>query len=214
MEVRPAGASAVIVQRVQPADAEWFLEWQRGVAAAAEAHAGYRATEVYPADGQHDPWVIVMHFSDANALQAWLQSPTRAQWLDKLRDKSSDFQVKAMPVGFGAWFAETARQVGGPPGWKIVISVVLALFPTVILLAVFPGPYLAKIGFALSMLIGNFLSVSILQWVVSPPLNKVLQPWLAANSEKDRAYSIGGTVVILLVMAGLVVLFNLLGIGS
>src|SRR5262249_46517507 len=57
---------------------------------------------------------------------------------------------------------DSPQSHSAPPSWKIVMTVVLALFPTVMLLAVFPGPYTAPLGFAAAMLIGNFLSVSIL----------------------------------------------------
>jgi antibiotic biosynthesis monooxygenase (ABM) superfamily enzyme len=215
VEVRPSGASAVIVQRVRPADADWFLEWQRGVSAVAETVAGYRATDVYPpADGQQSEWVIVIHFDNAGSLQAWLNSSVRAQWVEKLRARAGEFEVREMPAGFGAWFSEHAQPANAPPSWKIVVTVVLGLFPTVMLLAVFPGPYTAALGFAASMLIGNFLSVSILQWAVSPLLDRVLRPWLKANSANDRAFSISGFVVILFVLAALVLVFRLLGIGE
>ena len=189
------GASAVIVQRCGPRHGHWFLEWQRGVTAAAEAVAGYRATDVYPPAGAlQQEWVIVIHFDQASSLQAWLDSPVRAQWVEKLRARAVDFDVKSMPAGFGAWFSAQAQPADGPPDWKIVVAVVLALFPTVMLLTVFPMPYAAPLGFAASMLIGNFLSVSLLQWAVSPALNRVLGPWLRANSDKDRAFSIAGLV--------------------
>jgi antibiotic biosynthesis monooxygenase (ABM) superfamily enzyme len=191
------------------------MQWQRDITAAAEGFAGYRATDLYPpADAQKDPWVVVIHFENPATLQAWLDSPVRAEWIAKLRDKGKDFELETMQAGFGAWFVEHGRKGGGPPAWKIVLTVVLALFPTVMLLAVFPMPYFAPLGFAASMLIGNFFSVSILQWIVSPPLNKILQPWLRANSEKDRATSIGGTVAILVVLVVLVLVLRLLGIGE
>jgi antibiotic biosynthesis monooxygenase (ABM) superfamily enzyme len=96
----------------------------------------------------------------------------------------------------------------------MVVTVVLGLFPTVMLLAVFPGPYTACLGFAASMLVGNFLSVAILQWVVMPALTRVLDPWLKATSDKQRAFSVVGMLLILLVLVGLVFIFRALKIGE
>jgi antibiotic biosynthesis monooxygenase (ABM) superfamily enzyme len=69
MEVRFCRASAVFVQRVGAGDADWYLDWQRGVNAAAERFAGYRGTDVYPpAPGSDGDSVVVIHFEDEKAL--------------------------------------------------------------------------------------------------------------------------------------------------
>lgn len=186
------------------------MEWQRGVAGAAEGFAGYRGTDVYPpGDSRRDEWVVVIHFDDEKSLQGWLNSSVRAQWVEKLQAHVGDFELKALPGGFGAWFAGHAQgPAAPPPSWKIALTVLLGLYPTVMLLTLFPGPYTEPLGLALAMLIGNTLSVAILQWVVMPVLNIVLTPWLRANSEKERAISVGGLFLILLVLAGLALLFR------
>jgi antibiotic biosynthesis monooxygenase (ABM) superfamily enzyme len=73
-------ASAVIVQRIAPDDAAWFLDWQRGIDDAARQFAGYRGSDVYPpSDGQGDEYVVVIHFDNETSLRQWLGSPVRAQ---------------------------------------------------------------------------------------------------------------------------------------
>ena len=128
MEVRVSSASAVVVQRVPAAGAEWFLEWQRGITAAAEGFAGYRGTDVYPpADSQRDEWVVVIHFDDEKSLQQWLGSPVRAQWVEQLRARVGDFELQALPGGFGPWFASLPRRPATvPPPWKMALTVLLA----------------------------------------------------------------------------------------
>ena len=59
------------------------------------------------------------------------------------------------------------------------------------------------------MLISNVLSVSILQWVLTPWLNRWLGPWIRANEESQRAFSLGGLAVILLLLLGMTFLFRL-----
>ena len=190
------------------------MDWQRGITAAAEGFAGYRATDIYPpAEGQEDHWVIALHFDDEKSLQQWLSSPVRAQWVEKLRAKASEFDVKVLPGGFGAWFAGLKRGAqAAPPAWKMVVSVVLGLFPTVVLINLVAGPELSKLGFAFSMLIGNFLSVSILQWGVMPRLTRLLSPWFNADMAGRRAFSLAGLVAILLILVVLAILFRLTGI--
>ena len=217
MELRSSGASAVIVQQIQPGDAAWFLEWQRGIAAAAENFPGYKGTDVFPPTESHQKeWVVVIHFEDDKALREWLSSPIRAQWVNKLPAQAGEFERKALPGGFGPWFAGLARQRDAvpPPSWKVALTVLLGLYPTVMLLTLFPGPYLNPLGFAVAMLIGNALSIAILQWAVMPVLTTVLDRWLKANEAKQRVVSIGGLLAIICLLGILVILFRLANVGE
>jgi antibiotic biosynthesis monooxygenase (ABM) superfamily enzyme len=210
MKVR--GASSVIMHRAPPDRIERFFELQRGITKAAATFSGYQGTDVYPpADRQQAEWVVVIHFEGLPALQHWLDSPVRAEWVEKLRAEMGDFSLKSLPSGFGAWFADLDKrsEVALPPGWKMALTVLLMLYPTVMLLAIFVVPHVSTLGLAVSMLISNTLSVSILQWVVQPALDSLLGPWLSANEKRQRAYSIGGLVVILILLGGMAILFRL-----
>ena len=175
MEVCVARASAAIVHQVPPAAVDWFLDWQRNIMAAAEQFPGYQGTDVYPpAGGQRNEWVAVIHFEDDESLERWLNSPVRAQWVDKLRAEVGEFELKKLPGGFSAWFARLNAPADEIPSWKMATTVFFGLYPTVMLLTIFVAPYTSWMGFSYSMLIGNALSVSILQWIVVPMLMKPL----------------------------------------
>ncbi len=196
-----------------PERVERFLELQRGITQAAEVFRGYEATDVYPpTDSQDANWVVVIHFDGPESLQRWLDSPVRAEWVEKLRNEMGDFRLKSLPTGFAAWFAGLVNGSKGglPPSWKMALTVLLALYPTVMLLAIFVVPYLNPLGQAVSMLISNALSVSLLQWAVMPVLEKLLGPWLRANEERQKAYSLGGLVVLLVLLGGIALLFHLI----
>lgn len=211
MEVRIARASAVVVQHVPTVLADWFMEWQRGVSGAAVDFEGYRGTDVYPPnDGRRDEWVVVIHFDDEKSLQGWLGSSVRAQWVKRLQAQVGDFDLKALPGGFGSWFVGLGQGSDGvtPPPWKMALTVLFGLYPTVMVLTLFPGPYMQPLGTAFAMLIGNALSVSMLQWAVMPVLNKLLAPWLKANSHQRRAFSVAGLFVVLVLLACLALLFR------
>jgi len=212
MQVHGAQASSVIVHSLPPERVERFLELQRGITQAAEGFRGYEATDVYPpTEGQDANWVVIIHFDGPETLQRWLDSPERAEWVAKLRNEMGDFRLKSLPTGFGAWFAGLVNESpeGLPPSWKMALTVLLALYPTVMLLAILFVPYISPLGLAVSMLISNTLSVSILQWAVMPVLEKLLGPWLRANQARRRTYSLGGLVVILALLGGMALLFRL-----
>jgi antibiotic biosynthesis monooxygenase (ABM) superfamily enzyme len=211
MEVPGSRTSSVIVHKVPPDRAERFMEWQRGVTQVTADFPGYQGTEVYPpADRRQPEWVAVVHFDAPEDLQRWLDSPVRSEWTAKLRSEIGDFRLKTMPTGFDPWFAEFVRgpEEGLPPSWKMALTVLLGLYPTVMLLAWFVAPYTSHLGLALSMLISNTLSVSILQYAVMPVLSARLGPWLHAKPDRGKAFSVGGLAVILLLLGALTVLFR------
>jgi len=211
LEVHAARASTVITQHIPPGASEAFLEWQRGLSAAAAEAPGYQTTEIYPPAGGQEPWVIVIHFDDPKTLRDWLDSPKRAGWLAKIPCEFRDFRLKTLPSGFGAWFAGTVEgpEVPLPPKWKMALTILFTLYPTVMLLSIFVGPHINPLGLAVSILVSNMMSVSILQWVVQPALDPVLGPWLRANEGKQRAYSLGGLAVLLLLLGGMALMFHL-----
>ena len=212
VRVRDARASSVIVHRVPPEKVEQFLELQRGINEAAAAFPGYQATDVYPpVEGHQSEWVVVIHFDDAESWQRWFDSPTRAEWIGKFRNELGDFRLKTLPAGFGAWFAGLVNDpdVAPVPSWKVALSVLLALYPTVMVLTICVRSPLTPLGLAASILVSNALSVCVLQWVVTPVLRPALRPWLQANGDRQRAFSLGGLVAILLLLAGMVMVFRL-----
>jgi uncharacterized protein len=211
-DIRGARVSTVVVQRVPANLVPRFLECQRALTEAAKRFPGYQSTELLPpADERPEEWVGIIHFDDQQSLQRWLDSPVRAEWVQKLRDEIGDFQLKTLPSGFGVWFAGLATGPEGkpPPSWKIAMTVLLGLYPIVMLLFVLIGPYLNPLGVAAAMLISNTISVAIGQWVTLPLLTNGLRPWFDANTPDKRLVSIGGLVLMWLFLGGLVVLFRL-----
>jgi antibiotic biosynthesis monooxygenase (ABM) superfamily enzyme len=211
MEVCIARASAAVVQHVPPTAVEEFEQWQRGVTAAVERFPGYQGTDLYPpTTGSNDEWVTVIHFEDDQSLQGWLNSSVRAKWVEKLRASVGEFELRSPTGGFSQWFTDVNQVAKRPtPGWKMVVTVVCALYPTVMLLSIFVGPHTSRFGLAVSMLIGNIMSVSCLQWIVMPVLTRILAPWLEANEGRRTAFfSLFGFAAISLFLAALTVLFR------
>jgi hypothetical protein len=62
-------------------------------------------------------------------------------------------------------------------------------------------------------LVSNISSTCILQWAVSPALNRVLAPWLRANGPKNRRFTLVGLLVILAALSLMLALFRLVVTG-
>jgi antibiotic biosynthesis monooxygenase (ABM) superfamily enzyme len=204
-------ATSVVVHDVPPAARERFLELQRGITLAVEPFAGYRRTDIYPpSDGDSTQWVIALQFDDQESLQRWLESPERAEWTKKFSAEMGEYRVKTLPGGLGQWFANSADGSAAklPPSWKMALTVWLGLYPTVMVLTLLVAPYTRSLGTAVSMLIGNALSVSILQWAMMPTLTKIFRRWLRAPQSAGVAFHLAGAVVILTALGGMAILFR------
>jgi antibiotic biosynthesis monooxygenase (ABM) superfamily enzyme len=187
-----------------------MLEWNRGITRAAEAFPGYQATDVYPpSEDRPEEWVFLMHFDTVKNLQAWLDSPQRAEWTSKLPDEIREFRLKTLPSGFAAWFAGQAEGAG-LPHWKVFLLVLVGLYPTVMVLTLFLSPHTARFGLAVSLLIGNIASCAFLEWLGSPVIGLMLGPWLRARGKEGRRRNLVGTVWIVGALAAMTALFHFL----
>jgi uncharacterized protein len=208
-DVRSTEASTVIVHHVPPHVSEQFVEWENEITALVKQSPGYVKTEAYPpCDGHSDQWVFVLTFTDQDSLNRWLKCPQRAAALAMMPTEMGSFSMEKMPAGFGAWFADLDRDGNAAddlPGWKMVMIVTFALYPTVMLQSLFVTPWLIGwLGMAFTMLILNFVCVSILQWGLVPPLMTALRRWLITPFSKAPLLNVCialGMAVILVCLA-------------
>lgn len=174
---------------IDPADQDAFLAWQDRVTDAERQFPGFRGSELYrPVPGVQDEWTVLYRYDNDQHASAWLESDQRQQLL-RDGERFNDFRLHRISSPFGSWFAppdgdeEQERQ----PDWKTALSVLVALYPTVVLLTlaiseIWPaGPLWA------TLLVGNICSVSLLTWLVMPVVTRVLRFWLVPGRQMTRA---------------------------
>jgi len=204
-------ATAVVVQTVPPEKSDEFLEWQRGITRDASHFPGYKYTEVYqPVTGAKDEWVTVVRFESNPLLEAWIKSPVREKWVDDLKKRFGEFTLKRVG-GFDGWFSNAEDPDEKIPDWKMVITVVAALYPTVMVLTYLLNPFLKSLPFPGQMLIGNIASVSFLQWVAMPLLTWSLSSWLRPTKATGLRITFAGLAGILASLALMLWLFISVG---
>ncbi len=202
MAVRVAQASTVFLHHVPPAAVERFLAIEQSFATAVEQFPGYESIDIYPpTDPASTEWAVVMHFTDAALLQTWLASSERAELVAKVQSEIGEFQLETLANGFATWFTNR-KQPNAPPGWKMVLVVLLGLYPTVMTLTLTVGRVTFPLGLALAILIGNALSVITLQYIVMPRLTRIFGPWLQGRR------TLAGALVIAGLLAGLATFFH------
>ncbi|MEX1364340.1 MAG: antibiotic biosynthesis monooxygenase [Nannocystaceae bacterium] len=190
--------TVVVSRRVEPGHEHDFERWQRGITKAAEAFAGFLGSESFrPVPGVQDDWVIVFRFASPATLQAWLDSPERESWIDEARPWAQQVAMHTVGGGLGGWFPlgpTAAAASAAPAKWKQSLAVLLALYPTVMLLTMFVSPRLdALVPQPVSMFLSNLASVAILTWLMMPATTRLLRPWL--RSRDLRATVLGAGLV-------------------
>jgi len=172
--------TVVVSHPVSPPDEDAFLDWQDRVTDAERGFDGFRGAELFrPVAGIQEEWTALYRFDSDEHLDAWLESPERQRLLDEGK-RFRNFSLKRISSPFGSWFAPPDGEAGGeaPTQWKTAFSVLVGLYPTVVLLTLAISAIWKKAELWESLLIGNVLSVSLLTWVVMPVVTRALRFWL------------------------------------
>ena len=206
-------AGMVISTHVRPGHEKVYRAWQDRIDAAAARFPGFVGHELFPPiPNLQEDWVAVVRFETAGQLEAWIQSDVRARLVDEAERHWEHARVEKIGGGFPGWFAGGGRHVGEgfiPPSWKQALTVLLVLYPTVMLLTRYLSPALGFLPFAEGMFVGNLASVAILTWLLMPVANRALAFWLAPpRSALSEAIGIG---VVLAGYAVAIAIFSRLG---
>jgi len=76
-------ATVIIGQKVLPGSEQEFEAWQKGMNAEASKYPGFLGAEINPPTAVQPDWVVVYRFDSVANVQAWINSATRQEWLDR-----------------------------------------------------------------------------------------------------------------------------------
>jgi antibiotic biosynthesis monooxygenase (ABM) superfamily enzyme len=179
----------VVSHPVDQADQGAFLAWQDRVTDAERQFPGFRGAELYrPVPGVQDEWTALYRYDTDEHASAWLESAERQRLLRE-GDRFREFQLHRISSPFGSWFAppDGDEEQAGPPSWKTGLSVLVGLYPTVVLLTLAISEIWPKGPLWATLLVGNICSVSLLTWVVMPLVTRALRFWLVPGRQLSRA---------------------------
>jgi uncharacterized protein len=195
-----------------------FTEWHKALTQLAQSFAGFVRMDLGPplpcTDGVVK-WYSVVHFDSPRHLNRWLTSGDRKTQIATGRHLMRAYRFKSFTTGLEGWFSQEAGDTEqsslGPPAWKQVLSVVLGLYPTVMVqMLVFSALGIMKSWSpASAMLANNLITSIILTWVVMPVISKRLSFWLRpAYRLPIRRVDWQGTAIVLVAFLGMVILFD------
>lgn len=168
--------TAVASFRVRDGAEEDFLDRYRHLQSVLVGFDGFVRTElVEPLDGTQDDTVIVFSFADRDHLDRWLASSERAEILagiDPLLDGERTINVVG---GFAGWFAGADST---PKRWKQAALVLLALYPTALVIGAVRELVAPDLAVPVATFIGNAVGVGVLSWWLMPWLTRSFDGWL------------------------------------
>ncbi|MFF4407193.1 antibiotic biosynthesis monooxygenase [Streptomyces sp. NPDC001404] len=216
-ERAPEAITAVISHEVRPGQEQRFLRWQAKALKAQEKAPGFMGSELFKpvqgVQGVQERWVVVFRFDTREHLDAWLASDVRAELLEEGRNCFASYDVRKVGSAFSGWFRfGEGAQGRAPPNWKQAMSVLLALYPTVMVLNLTEGAELNGVGVPgyIGLFIGNMLSVSALTWLLMPLVNKALAFWLVPARACGRRVDLVGAAVVVLCYLVTIAVFGLI----
>lgn len=196
----PPQGCAVFTHRVKRHQREPFLDLQAQVASVAKTFDGYSSTTVLPSTVDPDIWTTIVRFDSEANLNLWLRSESRAKLLPQVRDLlEEDYSTATARTPFGA----VVRLVGGAPvtspTWKMVMLVVLVLFPTVTILLSFWNKLMTDLQVppGIGSVGSQLIATSLVTWLWMPWISRIFTWWIdPIDGAKGKRSVIGAAVVV------------------
>lgn len=212
------GYSSVVIEYTVPRQKGWaFRRWHAQFIRSARRSPGFvRADRHRPLSCKDGAlkWYWVVHFDQPEHLNQWLASKPREEILQKGRDIFESYRFKSFTTGLEGWFSKrsgTEFDSLGPPAWKQILSVVLALYPVIMIQDRIFGYFgiLEDWSMASAMWVNLMITSCILTFVVMPFVVKLLDFWLQpAHQDVSVRAQVVGTTATLLAMGAMVLIFN------
>lgn len=173
----PEPVTAVASFRVHPGNEGRYAEFHQRLLARLGAFPGFLRSELFvPVEGVQDETVVVFAFDSREHLDAWLGSDERRHMLAEIEPYLDGERTINVVGGFAGWFG--APGMANVRRWKQGAMVLLAIFPTTLIVTRLRIIVLPDVHWVLGVLIGNVLGVIALTWLLMPRLTRWFAGWL------------------------------------
>lgn len=185
-----------------------FIETAERLARLERVRPGYEGSSVFEPVDHNPTWSSVIRFRTQDQLDAWLASPELSGAIpERHAQLSADSQITTAS-SFGSTVRVTDGHAAVTPAWKTTMTILLVLYPLVVVLSLYVNPWLAVIAPApwLSLFLSLAITMALVTWVLLPLVMRMLRRWLdpAATSRVTALGAVavcGGYALLMLVFA-------------
>jgi uncharacterized protein len=172
--------TAVIYHLVKPGREQLYEQWLHDTSVVAQQFAGYGGVSfVRPTDLSHPEYTIILKFDCCQHLKAWMNSPIRKSWIDKVKPLVQSDQTVQVLTGLETWFTLPGKLVQQPPKrYKMAILTTLAVFVIAQIMGLVVAPALTSLHFLLQSFLLTVFTVFVLTYVVMPRVTRLFYGWL------------------------------------
>jgi uncharacterized protein len=203
------GVTIVSSHRVLPGREPQYRSACSDMHRVAARFPGFGGAEILAPGPESDEHTVLLRFDTQQNMDRFLESEERADGRKAIYEHTLGHRTKVVPTGFGHWFAFNAEDGLEAPAWKQAAIVVLALFPTVMVISLTVGAWLGanRTPLPVVVLSSNVIVTVILTWLAMPIVTRLMAWWLTPRCVGVKT-SLGS--VVLLAGYGLELLFFLL----
>ena len=183
-----------------------FLESLDKIQKVESTYPGYLGvTLLEPVPAVQPQWTSMVRFDSREHLEDWANSEDRQALLAEIIASGAKVETDIVGSSFGSWFNFNMKDGLTTPNWKQWLTVLLGLYPTVMLLgfvtALLPGgsqnlAFPSGEYFYVNLWLGNLMSTFILAFAVMPLLSRLLRWWLVPQAA--RLITLWGTALVIL----------------
>ena len=211
--------SSLVTEHIVPKGRDFaFRRWHTRLVEITKHYDGFLRCDLCPPLRCKDPvvkWYYIIHFDSPEHLDQWMESSDRKQLLESGQEIFSAYRFKSFTTGLEGWFSmqsgSSENQGLGPPRWKQILSVVLGLYPVVMIQAILFSVLriMQSWSLASSMIINNLITSLILSLFVMPFVSQRLKFWLQpAYLPISRKTNLIGTVIVFTSLGLMVLVFT------
>jgi uncharacterized protein len=172
--------TAVIYHLVKLGREEVYEQWLHDISAVAQQFSGHAGVNfVRPTDLSHPEYTIILKFDCSQHLKAWMDSPIRQQWMEKVKPLVQKDQSVQVLTGLETWFTLPGKLVQRPPKrYKMAILSILGVFAVAQVLGLMVAPALTSLSPLLRSFLLTIVNVFVLTYVVMPRITRLFYGWL------------------------------------
>jgi uncharacterized protein len=183
------GATVVITHRLRENKQTEYERWLEEISPICKAAPGHLDWSIVrPIPGLTETYTIIIRFDTEANLRGWMESPTRARLIEKVRPlfvTDDDFFISS---GLDFWFTPAGAKAKVPVRWKQYLVTWSAIYPLALIIPMVVNPILRYLHVQDNRFIATLavtgLVVFLMVYVVMPRYTRLVQRWLFIETAK------------------------------